>query len=596
MEQALAEAGNQEVGDVNFEVLRLSPAVPDDLDTIVRTAYDQSDLVVFQVSGNQHNVIALVKTPPSLPESRESKFYVLLGNLLKHINLSGLQRWISSIRTERKKYTAFKKRLAIYSMWMDRLCSICNSRAAIILTPPPIESEQWVRDNPGKFHNAILASGINPAAYRLKYWQRQCRFVRKDAKRRGLAIIDLPADIFSATGFLSEIYRHKDSTHGNSAYGMRIMEHIAEWAKARSRESAEISRPPKSASHSNHPYRDRPDYAFWKQAVSEVPPGHFDPVVAPPFLIERNDRIATAGSCFAQHISRRLRESGFEFMRMEDSKSSAPDYDFSACYGNIYTSRQLLQLIERALDQFQPLDIAWLNKDGRYCDPFRPRIEARGFDSPEEVQAASKAHLAAVRRMFETLDIFIFTLGLTECWCSSRDGAVFPLAPGVAGGGYDPAQHNFVNLTVSEIVNDLRLFISKLREINQGARLILTVSPVPLVATYEDQHVMVSTTYSKSVLRVAAESIQRSHTGVYYFPAYEIITGNHSRGAYFGPDLRSVTEAGVDHVMHVFMSRLTVRNDRSHAKTKQVTGYLDSYFTQMDELAQADCDEDLLAK
>ena len=42
--------------------------------------------------------------------------------------------------------------------------------------------------------------------------------------------------------------------------------------------------------------------------------------------------------------------------------------------------------------------------------------------------------------MFEQSEIFIFTLGLTEAWRSKKDGAVFPLAPGVSAGSFDPAE------------------------------------------------------------------------------------------------------------------------------------------------------------
>ena len=87
--------------------------------------------------------------------------------------------------------------------------------------------------------------------------------------------------------------------------------------------------------------------------------------------------------------------------------------------------------------------------------------------------------------------------------------------------------------------------------------MILTVSPVPLTATAEDRGVLVSTTLSKSVLRVAAEEISRERDYVAYFPSYEIVTGNYTRGAYFGEDLRSITEAGVAHVMRLFMKHYT---------------------------------------
>ena len=57
------------------------------------------------------------------------------------------------------------------------------------------------------------------------------------------------------------------------------------------------------------------------------------------------------------------------------------------------------------------------------------------------------------------------------------------------------------------------------------------------------------------MLRVAAEELAR-RPGVVYFPAYEIITSPASRGAYFEADLRSVAQAGVDHVMRVFFAHL----------------------------------------
>ena len=38
-----------------------------------------------------------------------------------------------------------------------------------------------------------------------------------------------------------------------------------------------------------------------------------------------------------------------------------------------------------------------------------------------------------------------------------------------------------------------------------------------------------------------------------YFPSFEIVTGNFARGKYFADDFRSVTDAGVAHVMKMFM-------------------------------------------
>ena len=308
------------------------------------------------------------------------------------------------------------------------------------------------------------------------------------------------------------------------------------------------------------PYDGAPDRQFWRRAVQDVPRHDVDPGTSRPLSMSRADRVATAGSCFAQHTSRALADAGFDFFVAEPGHGLTADEAtrrgfgvFSARYGNIYSARQLRQLFARAFGTFVPAEGAWTRADGRLVDAFRPRVEPDGFASLAHVVEARDSHLAAVRTMFEQLDVLIFTLGLTETWRSRLDGAVYPLAPGVAGGSFDPARHEFVNAPVAEIVADLRAFIGDLGAVNPRARLILTVSPVPLAATYEDQHVLVATAYSKAVLRVAAEEVCRAERVCTYFPSFEIITGPHADGRYFAADRRSVTDAGVAHVMHAFL-------------------------------------------
>ncbi|MBK0400857.1 GSCFA domain-containing protein [Limibaculum sp. M0105] len=310
-----------------------------------------------------------------------------------------------------------------------------------------------------------------------------------------------------------------------------------------------------------NPYVGLPPHQFWRKAVSEPPLDAIDPVVDAPFTIARTDRLGSAGSCFAQHIARTLQRSGYNYFVPEaapegitDAEAAQKNYGvFSARYGNIYTARQLVQLFDRAHGRFDPADRAWLRPDGRYADPFRPQIEPDGFATEDAVEEARAAHLAAVRTLFADVDVFVFTLGLTEAWEATADGAVFPLAPGVAAGAPDPARYRFVNFTAAEVEADMLGFLDRLREVNPSSRAVITVSPVPLVATYEPRSVITSTCYSKSALRVAAEQICRARPGIAYYPSYELITGQFTRGAYFEDDLRNVTPDGVAHAMRLFV-------------------------------------------
>jgi hypothetical protein len=118
-------------------------------------------------------------------------------------------------------------------------------------------------------------------------------------------------------------------------------------------------------------------------------------------------------------------------------------------------------------------------------------------------------------QVLEEADVFIFTLGLTETWCTVADGAALPVCPGsVLGGQFDPEQHTFINYDVAQVDAHLDAFIHELQAVNPRAQVLLTVSPVPLLATYEPRHVLQATVYSKSVLRVVAEQAVRRHAHV----------------------------------------------------------------------------------
>lgn len=312
---------------------------------------------------------------------------------------------------------------------------------------------------------------------------------------------------------------------------------------------------------SSHPYKTQPPRAFWSGAVGSR---HYADLADlwQPMPIAKADRIATAGSCFAQHIGNNLARRGAAFMDMEpappvfDTENEARRWGygvFSCRYGNVYTSRQLLQLFDEAFGQRLPEERVW-EKAGRFFDALRPGIDPVGQDSADAVLALRARHLEAVRQMFLGLDVFVFTMGLTEGWEARSDGTMYPVAPGTAAGNYDSDRYVFHNLRHAEILADMLAFRERLRAVNPGARILLTVSPVPLAATATTEHVLVATTFSKSVLRSVAQELSEDFEDVFYFPSYEIISSHPARGMFFNPDLRNVNPFGVNLVIDHFFS------------------------------------------
>lgn len=307
-----------------------------------------------------------------------------------------------------------------------------------------------------------------------------------------------------------------------------------------------------------HPYKTAPAKAFWARGVARG----FDAaeLVAGDPLLRPDDLVASAGSCFAANIVPYLEQAGFTYLRTRKSVALLPELDednfsyskFSAGYGNLYTTRQLIQLLRRARGQWAPQEDRW-HFDGTVIDPFRPGLKYAA-SSDAEFDLLQRQHLAETREMFERSSVFIFTLGLTEGWESVLDGAAFPACPGTIAGSFDPTRHRFVNYGVSEIVEDLTAFASEVRELNPGLRLLFTVSPVPLVATATDEHVVTATIYSKSVLRAAAGEAVAKIPDARYFPAYEIITGPQAPHSFFEDDRRNPSREGIDEVMRTLLA------------------------------------------
>jgi hypothetical protein len=272
-------------------------------------------------------------------------------------------------------------------------------------------------------------------------------------------------------------------------------------------------------------------------------------------------------------LTRNLRERGLNLLDEEPappglSSSAAKEFGYgllSARYGNIYTARQLRQLLQEARGKFQPENIVW-EKDGRYYDALRPAVEPKGLSSPQNVLDHRKYHLDCVRRLIQNANVFVFTLGLTEAWVHTPSGTVYPTAPGTIAGEMDPQLYHFHNFTFQEIYDDLVKFFAMCKKENPEISFVLTVSPVPLTATASGEHVLAATTYSKSVLRAVAGQLYHERDDVDYMPSYELITNPRAGGRFYESNVRSIRDAGVQSVMNMFFGQLGMTEATGEAR------------------------------
>jgi hypothetical protein len=308
------------------------------------------------------------------------------------------------------------------------------------------------------------------------------------------------------------------------------------------------------------PYDGLDGRAFWRVSVAGRGPGRLLDLYRPRFAIGTKTAVMTAGSCFAQHLHRTLKERGYTVIETEPAPEGVDPAvaarhlygSFSARYGNVYTARQFRQLLEEAAGTHSPAHPVW-TRDGQFYDALRPNTDPAGYGSTAAVLAARADHLDAVRAAVAQAEVVVFTLGLTETWEDRASGTVYPSAPGVIADAPEGAEIGFVNLGHDAVVSDLRAILAHLRAITPDLRLLLTVSPVPLTATASGDHVLVASTASKAILRAAVATLMAEDEGVDYFPSYEIITNPAAKSVFYASNLRDPTPKGVSVVMGQFI-------------------------------------------
>jgi len=246
-------------------------------------------------------------------------------------------------------------------------------------------------------------------------------------------------------------------------------------------------------------------------------------------VITESTRVIGVGSCFARYFILWLAENGFN--RAVDSSP----YNALIRYGATFESPAVIaQQFRWAFDELDARDALWIGKD-------------------RQVFEANEERRQLVRRTLQQTDVLVLTLGLSEVWHDKRTGE--PLWRTVTRRHYDPARHVFRVETMGET----KAHLEKIEEIRRrhlpGMKIVYTVSPVRLTATFRPVSAITANCASKAILRAALdeflrESGDRLNRALFYFPSYEIVH-DYFRDP-FEEDNRHVTSYVASHVVSTF--------------------------------------------
>jgi hypothetical protein len=150
-------------------------------------------------------------------------------------------------------------------------------------------------------------------------------------------------------------------------------------------------------------------------------------------------------------------------------------------------------------------------------------------------------------------DVIVVTLGLNEVWRDEQSGVYMNCSPPMKLIAEDNDRYSLCVTSVSENVEALLEIRAAVMGMNPQARFVLTISPVPLGATFTGQDAAVANMRSKSVLRSAADEVCSAFPNIDYFPSYEMVALA-PRALAYGDDCLHVADAVVGEVIATFLS------------------------------------------
>lgn len=249
---------------------------------------------------------------------------------------------------------------------------------------------------------------------------------------------------------------------------------------------------------------------------------------APKFNIAATDQFFCMGSCFARNLELELIYRDIPVLSKRIISPKAEFGDRPTAVVNKYTTASMLNELEWVLNAPPPQDVLIETNSG-WADFQLHTVGSVSLERGiERRRYMTEEYFARLRQA----NVLILTLGYVETWFDATSGFYLNMAPSRAEMKKHPARFRLERVDITKNLKHLFRLHEILSELSPRCRIVVTVSPVPMNASFWGEDVVVANAYSKATLRVAAQLFADAFPDVEYFPSYELVTLSRRESAF----------------------------------------------------------------
>jgi tetratricopeptide (TPR) repeat protein len=224
-----------------------------------------------------------------------------------------------------------------------------------------------------------------------------------------------------------------------------------------------------------------------------------------PKFISKHTRFFTMGSCFARNLARSLHNSGYVAQHME----------ISEYINTTFANRVFVDWLSGA-----EIDAAIRHRIAELLPP-----------------SWSKENTLQI---IKDSSVFILTLGVAPAFFDRATGDFVLPRPSALNSRVLAEKYRYRTTSVQENVDNVLYLINFVRSVSPRIKIVVTVSPVPLVASFEYESAVQADCLSKSTMRLVAHEVVHNSdvSDIVYWPSFEVFrwAGSNASNFYAADD------------------------------------------------------------